>query len=129
MQNEFVKWYIGVLKKYMVFKGRARCREFWMFALFNFIVSILITIAAQILVNIPVIGAILALLPIIYCIAIFLPSIGIWIRRLHDTNRSGWFLLLLCVPIVGVIILIIFAIQKGTPSDNRYGPNPITNRG
>ncbi|MCL2154372.1 MAG: DUF805 domain-containing protein [Leptospirales bacterium] len=124
MEKEFREWYIDVLKKYTVFTGRARRKEYWMFTLFNLIISIAISIVAQLFAKIPVIGLIFGLLPLIYAIAVLLPSLAVAIRRLHDTNRSGWFLLLALIPILGVIILIIFFVQEGTPGDNQYGANP-----
>ena len=124
MEKEFREWYIEVLKKYTVFTGRARRKEYWMFTLFNIIISIAISIVAQLFVRIPVIGLIFGLLPLIYAIAVLLPSIAVGIRRLHDTNRSGWFLLLVLIPLVGAIVLIIFLVQEGTPGDNQYGANP-----
>lgn len=115
-------WYFEVFKKYAVFTGRARRKEYWMFYLFNLIVAfalvfleILIGIAPEsddsILVN-------------IYCFAIFVPSIAVLIRRLHDTNRSGLWLLIVMVPIIGGLVLLFFLVQDSQASDNRFGPNP-----
>jgi uncharacterized membrane protein YhaH (DUF805 family) len=111
-----MEWYIGVLKKYAVFDGRARRKEYWMFVLFNIIVSIVLGILGA-LIKFPI-------FQIVYGLAVLLPGIGVSIRRLHDTNRSGWWLLIAFVPIVGAIILLIFMVTDGTPGDNKYGPNP-----
>ena len=56
--------------------------------------------------------------------AVFLPALAVAVRRLHDTERSGWWLLLIFLPLIGAIVLIIFLVQDSTPGDNAYGPNP-----
>ena len=116
----FMEWYIGVLKKYAVFTGRARRKEFWMFVLFNFIIALALMILSQI----PGIGKIFYFLYILYGLAVLVPGIAVSIRRLHDTDRSGILLLLALIPLVGAIIVLVFAAQEGTPGDNHYGPNP-----
>ena len=121
----FEEYYINILKnKYLLFDGRARRKEFWMFTLFNLIVSIVLNILAQILFKIPAIGVLFGFIPLLYSLAILLPSVGLGIRRLHDTDRSGWWLLIGLIPIVGLIVLIVFAIQEGTKGDNQFGPDP-----
>ena len=80
-------WYLQVLQKYAVFEGRARRKEYWFFALFNFIISIVISAVESGIGT----GGILGL---IYVLGVFLPSVGVGIRRLHDTDRSGWWLLI-----------------------------------
>jgi len=136
-----MEWYIGVLKKYTVFTGRARRKEFWMFMLFNYIVYFVLYILAYILAHLTWLQDILYI-PYIYYLAVLFPALGVSIRRLHDTNRSGWFLLLYFIPSiiiskaelfsltytltssVALIIFIIFTVQEGTPGDNKYGPDP-----
>jgi len=123
--KSFNEWYVDVLKnKYTLFTGRARRKEFWMFTLFNILVSLVISIAAAILGNIPVLGVIFAFLPLVYCLAVLVPGIALGIRRLHDTNRSGWFLLLCLIPFVGGIILLVFFVLEGTKGQNQFGPDP-----
>jgi uncharacterized membrane protein YhaH (DUF805 family) len=112
-----MNWYLTVLKRYTVFTGRAARTEFWMFALFNLIVSIVLGVVDSVLG----LGTLLAGL---YSLAVLLPSIGVGIRRLHDTGRSGWWLLISFVPLVGLIVLLVFTIQDSQPGDNQYGPNP-----
>lgn len=110
-------WYLDVLKKYAVFSGRARRKEYWMFCLFNLIIGFVIGF----------IGAFIdgnGIIALAYNLAILLPSIAVSVRRLHDTDRSGWWMLIGLIPIVGPLVLIFFMIQEGTASANRFGANP-----
>ena len=111
---------IAVLKKYAEFSGRARRREYWMFSLAIIIVTAVLSILSQI----PIIGLLFAIVSGLFGLAILIPSIAVSIRRLHDTNRSGFMLLLCLIPLVGFIIVLYFAIQEGTQGENQYGPDP-----
>jgi uncharacterized membrane protein YhaH (DUF805 family) len=118
-----MNWYLDVLKKYAVFSGRARRKEYWMFVLFNLIVAFVLGIVDNMLgtVSQPYgVGTLGAL----YSLAVLLPSIGVGVRRLHDTNRSGWWLLIGLIPVIGWIVLLVFFVQDSTPGENRFGPNP-----
>ena len=110
-----MNYYLDVLKKYAVFDGRARRKEYWMYFLFNVIIVIVLGILDQVLGTTSKSGQ--GLLGGIYGLATLIPGIAVGIRRLHDTNHSGWWLLCPCVP-------IIFMFQDGTPGENEYGPNP-----
>ena len=112
-------WYIKVLKNYAVFTGRARRKEYWMFFLFNVIISMVLGFVEGMFGG-P------GILTIIYGLAVLLPGLGVSIRRLHDTDRSGWWLLIALVPIVGGIVLIVFMVQDSKAGENQYGPNPKT---
>jgi uncharacterized membrane protein YhaH (DUF805 family) len=112
-----MEWYLEVIKKYAVFEGRTRRREYWMFFLVNFIIELLLGMVEV------MIGT-MGLLSGIYSLFIFIPSLAVTVRRLHDTNRSGWWILIGLVPLVGWIFLLIFMIQDSTPGKNFYGPNP-----
>lgn len=105
-----------ITKKYADFIGRATRKEFWMFTLLNLVASILISIVTNVL-DLKIINS-------FYSLAVLIPSIAIGIRRLHDTNHSGWWLLLAFVPIIGWIVLLYFYIIDTQLSDNQYGPNP-----
>jgi uncharacterized membrane protein YhaH (DUF805 family) len=118
-----MNWYLDVLKKYAVFNGRARRKEYWMFFLFNVIISIVLLIVDGIIGTSAVPGA-LGLLGGLYALALLIPGIAVAVRRLHDTGRSGWWILIGLVPFVGGIILIVFLVQDGTPGDNQFGSNP-----
>ncbi len=105
-----MNWYVGVLKKYAVFSGRARRTEYWMFILFNVIISIVLGVLEG-LVGGP------GILSTLYNLAVLIPAIAVGVRRMHDTDHSGWWLLL---PIVN----LIFALMEGTRAANRFGPDP-----
>lgn len=117
-----MNWYLDVLKKYCVFQGRARRKEYWMFTLFN----VLIYIALMIIEGILGIGGEggLGILTILYSLMVLLPSLGVSVRRLHDTGRSGWWLLISLVPLIGGIVLLVFLILDSQPGANQYGSNP-----
>lgn len=102
--------YIEVLKKYAVFSGRASRREYWMFTLINLGVSIGLIVLESLLGG-------KGYMYNLYSLAVFLPSLGAAIRRMHDTDRSGWWILL---PIVN----IVFLAQDSQPGPNRFGANP-----
>jgi uncharacterized membrane protein YhaH (DUF805 family) len=118
-----MNWYLEALKKYAVFSGRARRTEYWMFVLFNFIFSIA-TICIDFVVGaasgLPGIG----FLFLLYGLGTFIPSLAVAVRRLHDTGRSGWWMLIGLVPLIGAIVLIVFNVQAGQPGANKYGPDP-----
>lgn len=111
-----MNWYIETLKKYAVFTGRARRKEYWMFVLFQLIVSIVIGVIESFSDT--------TILSIIFVLGTLLPSVGVQIRRLHDIGRTGWWLLISLIPLVGSIVLLVFACQDSELGDNQYGPNP-----
>lgn len=112
--------YISVLKKYAVFSGRASRREYWMFFAFNIIVAILTGIIDA-ATGVPVLGP-------LYSLAVLIPGIAVTIRRLHDTDHSGWWILVGLVPFVGFLVLLYFMIIEGTKGGNQFGP-PATSAG
>ena len=115
--------YLAVLKKYVVFDGRARRKEYWMFALFNLLISIALAVVDQVTGLANAAGG-FSPLQTVYGMAVFLPGLAVAVRRLHDTNRSGWFLLLVLIPCIGPIILLVFNIEEGTKGSNQYGSDP-----
>ncbi|HZC85316.1 MAG TPA: DUF805 domain-containing protein [Rubrobacter sp.] len=118
-----MSWYLEALKKYAVFSGRSRRMEYWYFVLFNIIVSIVLG-AIDGLLGTRGSGMGAGLLSGIYGLAILIPSLAVTVRRLHDIDRSGWWILVALVPLIGTIVLLVFALLDGTPGPNRYGPNP-----
>jgi uncharacterized membrane protein YhaH (DUF805 family) len=117
-----MSWYIKVLKNYAVFSGRARRKEYWMFVLFNLIFYWALFLIEKIVGISP--GSSYSILATIYSLAVLVPGLAVAVRRLHDTNRNGWWLLIALVPIVGAIILLVFLATDGQPGENQYGPNP-----
>ena len=118
-----MNWYIEVLKKYAVFSGRARRKEYWFFALFNVIIIIALTLI-DVSAGLYDVVADIGLLSGLYSLAVFVPSIAVSVRRLDDTDRTGWWLLIAFIPLIGAIVLLVFVLLDSTPGDNRYGPNP-----
>ena len=114
-----MEWYLKVLKNYVNFDGRARRKEYWMFVLFNFIAAVILSIIEYAIGIEPVLTG-------LYSLFILLPSLAVTARRLHDTGRSGWWMLISLVPFVGGIILLVFTCLDSEPSENKYGPNPKT---
>ena len=118
-----MSWYFLVLKKYAVFGGRARRKEYWFFQLFTILAIIVLAIIDSTLEHTGPETDFLGVLSGLYILATFLPGLGVLVRRLHDTNRSGWWALLGFVPLVG-IVLLVFVVQDGTPGPNQYGADP-----
>ena len=117
-----MEWYLAVLRKYAVFTGRARRREFWMFSLVNVLISIGLSIIDTIIGT--DYGAGYGVWSTIYGLAVLIPSIAVGVRRLHDTGRTGWWILIGLVPCVGFIVLIVFYATDGQRGDNQYGTDP-----
>lgn len=118
-----MSWYLEALKKYAVFHGRSRRAEYWYFVLFNLIVAIVLAAIDSLLGTFSSAQNI-GLLSGIYSLAVLIPTLAVTFRRLHDIDRSGWWILINLVPLIGTIVLLVFALMDGTPGDNRYGPNP-----
>jgi len=118
-----VNEYLGVLKKYATFSGRARRKEFWMFVLFTFVVEIVLAIIDAIIGTYNTALGI-GLLSGLFYLAILVPSIALNTRRLHDIGKSGWFQLLFIIPIVGFILWIIWMVRDSDDGVNKYGPSP-----
>lgn len=123
-----MNYYTGVWKKYMQFSGRARRAEYWYFTLFNIIVMILLAIPYSIgtgmVSNGNGAGWLLSLPYYVYALAVIIPSLAVTVRRLHDINKSGWWILIGLVPIIGGIWLLVLTIMEGTAGDNQFGPDP-----
>lgn len=113
-----------VFGKYVDFSGRARRAEYWWFGLFVVIVGVVLAIAEAVLFH----GQMgqYGLLSGLWNLATLLPSLAVAVRRMHDTGRSGWWLLLFLVPLIGVLIVLYWFIQRGTVGTNQYGPDAVT---
>jgi uncharacterized membrane protein YhaH (DUF805 family) len=115
-------WKKVVLENYANFDGRARRAEFWWYFLANFLIGVVLNIidaAAGLRF-----GGGIGVIATIYGLAVLLPGLAVGVRRLHDTDKSGWWLLIGLIPIVGFIILIVFWATEGRPGVNRYGGSP-----
>ena len=110
-------WKRVVLERYALFSGRAGRAEFWWFFLANLIVGAILSILGRA-------ATIFVILYALYGLALIIPSLAVSIRRLHDIGRSGWWILIGLIPIVGVIVLLIFHATAGEPQPNAYGPTP-----
>ena len=117
-----MNWYIDAWTNYANFQGRARRKAFWMFALFNIIAIVALTMVEG-LIGLRGDG-VYGILSGLYSLAVILPALALAVRRLHDTGRSGWWLLIGLVPLVGPIVLIVFYVTDSQPGTNQYGPNP-----
>ena len=111
-----MNWYFEALRKYAEFNGRARRKEFWFFFLIN-------TLISWGLFAVDYLAHIFVLNPI-YGLVMLLPGLGVTVRRLHDTDRSGWWILISLVPVIGGIVLIVLLAQEGGRGSNRFGTNP-----
>ena len=118
-----MNWWLSAMKKYVDFSGRARRKEYWMFALFNFFFAILAIILDNVL-GTAVENVGYGIFYGIFALAVFLPALAVLVRRLHDVGKSGWFMLISLIPLIGGIWLFILMVTDGQPGENQYGPNP-----
>ena len=118
-----MNWYLHVLKNYATFSGRARRKEYWMFFLFNVLISlglgVLDVVAGTYSVEYET-----GFFSGLYSLLVLIPGIAVGVRRLHDTNRSGWWILISLIPIIGVLVLFVFTCLDSQPGTNRFGANP-----
>jgi len=124
-------WMLMPLRRYAEFSGRSRRREYWMFFLFNLLIGIFVGAVALVLaltvqtesqmmfVMTPLMG-----LWCLLALAFFIPGLAVTIRRLHDTDRSGWNILWVLVPVIGPLVLLVFYVSEGDPGPNRFGADP-----
>ena len=112
-----MEWYLKVVRdNYANFNGRASRQEYWMFFLFNIIFAIDVGFVDGFL------G--LGFLYLLYSVAVLIPSLAVGVRRLHDVNKSGWWLFISLIPIIGAIWLLILLCTDSNPGENNYGPSP-----
>ena len=122
-----MNWYLKVLNQYADFSGRARRTEFWMFVLFNMIFGIVaMTIDNVLGITFDLYGQSLGYgwLYLIYCLAILVPGLAVTVRRLHDIGKSGWFFLIILIPLVGAILLLVWYCTDSQAGENNWGANP-----
>lgn len=111
-----MKWFVKCIRQYVDFSGRARRKEYWMFTLFNAIFAFSLGVYDGL--------NDMGFLGYIYNAFIFLPSLAVSVRRLHDVGKSGWFYLIALIPFVGAIWLFVLFCTSGKPGTNKWGPNP-----
>lgn len=121
-----MSWFIGALKKYAVFKGRAQRKEYWFFVLFYLIFGFVLTFVDGFLGTAYSVdgNAVVGLLSTPYGLAMLVPAIAVTVRRLHDIGRSGWWILFGLIPLIGTIVLLVFLVLDSQDGENRFGPNP-----
>lgn len=123
-----MKWYLKVLRQYADFGGRARRREYWLFSLFNMLVYVALVwlcfFFAPLLDDPTYTMVVAAILCGLYSLAVAIPGLAVAVRRLHDTGRSGWFILLALIPYLGSLILMIILMLGSKEGENQYGEDP-----
>ncbi|MDO5017573.1 MAG: DUF805 domain-containing protein [Porphyromonas sp.] len=113
------------IRKYSVLSGRARRKEYWGFQLFSFLFFLPVNVP-YVCAQIGVINSSLTVTTLYFLIAIFffMPSLAVSVRRLHDIGKSGWWLLIGLIPLIGTLVLLYYYIKEGDHGENRYGPDP-----
>lgn len=117
MEHIVNNWKTVVFERYAQFTGRAGRAEYWWYALVAAIVGVVLSLLAQA-------STLFVIIYVIWALATLIPGLAVGVRRLHDTGKSGWFMLIALIPIIGVIVLIVFLATDGSPSPNQYG-NPV----
>jgi uncharacterized membrane protein YhaH (DUF805 family) len=116
-------WYLEVLNKYAVFEGRARRKEYWFFMLFNVLISMVLGIFDRLLGNFDPLSGV-GFFGFIYMLGIMIPGLAVSVRRLHDSGRSGWWLLMSLIPVIGSLVLLYFMLCNSDTGSNQYGASP-----
>ncbi|MBV1691576.1 DUF805 domain-containing protein [Novosphingobium sp. G106] len=119
-----MEWMLMPLKRYADFSGRSRRKEYWMFVLGIFIAAIVLSIVESILGLSGMVGGVYGPLTTILLLAVIIPGIAVQVRRFHDQDKSGWFVLLALIPFIGSIAVLVFMCLEGTKGPNRFGPDP-----
>lgn len=118
-----MNWYLKVLRQYGDFEGRARRKEYWMFVLINILVGFIFTVLDD-MFGLADEETGTGVFSTLYGLAVLIPSLAVSVRRLHDTGRSGWWILIVLIPVLGAIWLIVLLATDGKPGQNQYGINP-----
>jgi uncharacterized membrane protein YhaH (DUF805 family) len=131
-KKQFMNYFIHCLKNYANFKGRARRKEFWMFALFNLLLAMIFLgldnlLGTTIKLNLPGQGETpfpYGYLYLAYGLSTFIPSLAVTVRRLHDIGKSGWWYFVAFIPCLGIFPIFYFMVKAGEVGENQYGPDP-----
>ncbi len=118
-----MNWYLIALKKYAVFSGRSRRKEYWYFYLF-YILFIFVLSFIDVMIGTYDAVAEIGLIGGVFVLFMLIPLLATSVRRLHDTDRSGWWLLIALIPLIGAIVILVFTLQDSKPGENQYGSNP-----
>ena len=118
-----MNWYLIDLKKYAVFSGRSRRKEYWYFYLF-YILFIFVLSFIDVMIGTYDAVAEIGLIGGVFILFMLIPLLATSVRRLHDTDRSGWWLLIALIPLIGAIVILVFTLQDSKPGENQYGSNP-----
>ena len=118
-----MRWYLMVMNKYDELRGRASKKELWRFVFYNMI-FILAAVAIDNILGTTAAGLPYGIFNYLYILAVIIPGIAVAIRRLHDVGKSGWFSLIILIPVIGLIWLLILFCAEGSEGDNRYGSKP-----
>ena len=125
IRRVFMKYFNNVIKKYATFSGRARRKEYWMFALVSAIISLVLGFIDNLAgLQIAAGNTAIPVLTLLFELFILVPSLAVTARRLHDIGKSGWWILISLIPIIGEIVLFIFTVIKGNAGANKYGEDP-----
>ncbi|MEO0906158.1 MAG: DUF805 domain-containing protein [Pseudomonadota bacterium] len=119
-----MEWMTMPLRRYADFSGRSRRKEFWMFYLGVIIAAVIIAIVENILGIAGSVGDVTGPLTLLFLLGIFIPSLAVQVRRWHDQDKSGWFVLVGLIPLIGGLINLVFMMLEGTKGPNRFGPDP-----
>ena len=118
-----MKYFIKALKNYANFNGRANRSEYWYFSLFNLIFVIIASVLDNVLGTADL-GMGYGPIYLLYAMAVLIPGLAVFVRRMHDVNKSGWYLFIALIPLIGAIWLLVLLIKEGTIGENQYGPDP-----
>lgn len=117
-------WALMPLKRYTDFSGRSRRKEYWLFVLGVVVVAILLSLVESAAGLNGMIAGAYGPLTALFFLGIIVPSIAVQVRRFHDQDKSGWFVLIGLIPIIGGLIVLVFMFLEGTKGSNRFGPDP-----
>ena len=119
-----MKWFIKCIKQYADFKGRARRKEYWMFTLFYLLFLLPLAVLVGIEIGLEIEIPIFTILFVLFIFALIVPTYAVTARRLHDTGRSGWWILINFIPYIGGIWLFVLTCLDSKPGTNKWGDNP-----
>lgn len=118
-----IDWAMRPLAKYADFSDRAPRAEYWWFYLL-FVVAYLVAMIVDSVIGTDKAAGPYGIVTLVVSLGLLIPSLAAGVRRLHDTDRSGWWLLIALIPLLGAIVLLVFFVSQGTRGDNRFGPDP-----